>query len=152
MTVGATQLYDNGMTELSSNSTPQWDDATANSFAFILLDNSYTPSDAHDTYSDVSAHICTDGDYGALDVTSRTVTQVGKECQYDSADADFGAAVTISARYLVCLAGNNGALSGTDKLIWYKDLNSGGSANVASTAAPFKIQGPSDGWFDTQQA
>lgn len=153
MTVGATQVYDGAMPLLLANATTQWDDSTANSFAFILLDNAYTPSDAHVDYDDVLANICTDGDYAAKDVTSRVVTDgAGSACYLDSADADFGAAVTISARYLVCLKANSGSLVGTDKLIFYVDLNSGGAANVASTAAPFKVQAPTNGWLNIAQA
>lgn len=152
MTVGATELQDGGMPRLLQNANPNWDDATAN-YTWVLIDNAHTPADSDATYADISANVCADGDYAAKAVANRTVTDgAANACYLDSDDADFGAAVTIGARYLYCVEGLFSGLNSTDKLIFRIDLNSGGAANVASTAAPFKIQGPTNGWLDVKQA
>ena len=152
MAVGATQIYDAGLARLLNDAEAQWD--SSSTFQFALLLTGYTPADTHSTWADVSANVCTDGDYDEILVTSRTVSDTGSTIYIDSADADLGASVTISARYLVCVQTASavaGTLAGTDKLIWYKDLNTGGG-NLSSTSSTFKITAPANGWLSFNQA
>ena len=69
----------------------------------ILLDNAHSLAAGTDrVLADVSADECADGDYAAQTLGTKTLTQDGSNRPvYDAADVDFGAAVTISARYLV---------------------------------------------------
>jgi hypothetical protein len=71
---------------------------------------------------------------------------------YDSADANFGATVTITAKYLIAVqpvtAGTFSAT--TSKLLFYVDLDtSSGTAEVSSVASEFVIIAPANGWFKT---
>lgn len=68
----------------------------------ILLDNAHTPDAANDrVYADVSADECNDGDYAAQTLATKTITQDGSDrTVFDAGDVDYGAAVTIEARYI----------------------------------------------------
>ena len=151
MALGQAQIHDEALAHLLSSTGAQWDDGTAN-FAFILLDNAYTPSDVHNDYQDVSANECTDVDYAAIACGTRAFVQSGADTYLDSADADYGSAVTIAARYLMCIQGNYASLGATDKIIFRVDLDDGGSANVSSTSSTFKITAPTNGWLKLNQA
>lgn len=151
MAVGAVQVYDGGLAKLLNDAEAQWDSSAT--FQFALLLTGYTPADTHALWSDVSANVCVDGDYGAQLVTSRTVSDSGNPIYLDSADAIFGPNVTISARYLVCVqtaSAVEGTLAGTDKLIFYQDLNTGGG-NISSTNSNFTITAPTNGWLSIGQ-
>lgn len=102
----------------------------------VLLTDSYTPSAAHDTYSDVSAVECADGDYDQVALTTKTVALNGTAVDFDSDDIDFGSAVTITARYIAILKGTAASPQGTDPLIWYNDFGS----NKSSTNAQFIVR------------
>lgn len=151
MTVGTTQLYDVGILNLLANAQAKWDNGAAN-YAFILLDNAYTPSDAHASYSAVSANECGDADYAPIAVGSRTLTNTSGTIYADSADANFGSSVTIAARYLVCVAGNPASLQAADPLVFYQDLRTEDDGNVASTNSNFVVSAPTNGWFSLAQA
>jgi hypothetical protein len=151
MAMGQAIAYNAGIKHLLESATPDWDDATGN-FAFALLDKSYVPDVAHATWGDVSVHETASSSYAPIAVGSRTIVASGGNVYLDSADANFGADVTISARYLVCVQSDPVALQGTDKLIFYVDLNSGGAGNVSSSASTFNAQAPADGWLQVARA
>lgn len=147
MAIGAAVAYNKGILHLLQNATPDWD-AGASFFTFALLDTTYTPANTHTLWSDVSANQCTSTDYAPKNVTTRTVTESSGNVYLDSDDANFGAAVTISARYLVCVqTATQATLAPGDKLVFYVDLNSGGSTNVSSSASTFSVQAPTNGWL-----
>ncbi|MDN5937695.1 MAG: hypothetical protein L0H83_03450 [Salinisphaera sp.] len=140
MAVGNAQPYNSSQATLLKNN---WESA---GFYAVLLDNAYTPSDAHDTYSDVSANECTDTDYDQKDLTSEAITTTGADTYIDSADVSFGANVTISARYFAVLQGDAATPAATDELVFYVDLSTGGG-NVSSTNATFSVLAPTNGWI-----
>jgi hypothetical protein len=147
MAIGAAVAYNKGILHLIQNATPDWDDGAAN-FTFALLDTTYTPANTHALWSDVSLHQCDDADYAPKAVTTRAATESSGNVYLDSDDANFGAAVTISARYLVCVqTASAGVLAPGDKLVFYVDLNTGASTNVSSSASTFNVQAPTNGWL-----
>lgn len=150
MAVGAVQLYDTGILNLVEDSGRQWDGS--GDFTFALLVNDYSPSDSHSEWGDVSGHECTDSDYSQVAVGSRALSNSSGTIYGTSSNANFGSSVTISARYLVCVAGTAGSLNSTDKVIWYQDLNDGGSGNVSSNNSSFVVNQPTNGWFSFAQS
>lgn len=151
MAAAAPRVFNVGIPTLMSNATPQWDDATAN-FAFVLLDNAWTPSLTVATYGALTNE-CVNAHYSPIAVTNRAVVNgAGTACYLDSDDANFGAQVDIAARYLVCVAGNAAALVAGNPVIFYVDLNVGGVANVASVYGQFTLSPDALGWLNIAQA
>ena len=106
---------------------------------WILLDTSATPSvTTWVDYDDISAfevNGVTYPDYAAnapLDATGESVATVGGFTVLDIADANFGASVTISGRYLVLMDSTAVALTGTTLIIGYADITGGGNASSVS--------------------
>lgn len=106
-----------------------------------LLSSSYTPSATHAAWSDVSAQQITDSGYAQQAVTGQTVTGSSGTVTVDSGDISFGSNVTLTAKYLVLVAGTAGSLTSTSQLIGYCDLNTGGGT-VSSTAGAFSVNTP----------
>lgn len=119
MAVGTFTLYDNGLLKLLDGTI----DFDADTIVAILLADAYTPSAAHDTYSDVSANVIADGDYAPQVVGSPTVTVGSSIVKFDSAIISFGSSVTIEAEWLALVQRAGGALAGTDLLIGYIQLD-----------------------------
>lgn len=108
----------------------------------VLVTSSYTPNQStDDTWSDVSANEVANGNgyatHGKAVTTS--VTKSGLVTTIDGDDQNWTSS-TITAKYLVLVkdADTNGALAGTDVLIAYCDLDTGGGS-VSSTAGDFAI-------------
>ena len=153
MTVQATQLYDGANEILLEDATEQWDEAAAD-YMFILAKDTYTPSDAHTTVANVGTgdvHWIETGDGAPIAAGTRTVGFTGADTFMDSADADFGDPVTITAKYLICILSATGTVQSTDKLIFVNDLVTEGG-NASSSAAAFKVTAPANGWFKYAQA
>jgi hypothetical protein len=151
MAAAAPQVFDVGIPTLLANATPNWDDALAN-FAFVLLDTLWTPDDAIATYGALDNE-CTDVDYAPIPVTGRTVVNgAGNACYLNSDDANFGNTVDIAARYLVCVAGDAAALVAGNPVIFYVDLNTGGTTNIASVSGQFSQSPNVNGWINIAQA
>jgi len=127
-------LYSTGL-EALANGTIDW----ANDPVYaILLGAGYTFDVAHDTYSDVSAEECTDGDYDPVAVTGRSIALVAGDIVYDSDDVSYGATVTIAAQYIVFVAGDYSSPDAGDLLIGAADfgtLRSSLASNFAVTTA-----------------
>ena len=140
MAAGDAQLYDTGIEVLIGN------DWVNDAFYAILLDVSYTPSDAHSTYSDVSAAETTDVDYAPVALTGKTKSTVAGEARIDSDDLEFGTNVSISAAYVAVLKGTAAAPVAGDKLLFYGDLDTG-SGNVSSTNSVFAARANANGWL-----
>lgn len=151
MAVGAVQVYNAGLAKLLNDAEAQWD--SSSTFQFALALTGYTPADTHTTWADVSTYVCADGDYGAQLVTTRAVGDSGNPVYATSDDAVFGPSVSISARYLICLqtaSAVEGTIAGTDKLVFYQDLNTGGG-NIASINSNFTVNMPTNGWMSFGQ-
>lgn len=137
MSAGNFTLYDNAKLLLLNGGL----NMASDTLAAVLLTSSYTPSAAHSTFADVSTDEVADADYDQQAVAGESVTGSGGTVTVDTGDISFGSAVTITAKYLVLVKGTAGALTGTEKLIGYCDLNSGGGS-VSSTAAGFSVNTP----------
>lgn len=137
MAAGNFTLYDNAKLLLLNGGL----DMSSATLAATLLGSGYTPSAAHDTWSDVSSNEITDSGYSEQAVSGQTVTLASGTVTVDSADISFGSSVTLTAKYLVLVLGTAGSLAGTDKLVGYCDLNSSGGT-VSSTAGAFSVNTP----------
>ena len=151
MAVGTVTKYNGFEKQIAADANRQWDDATAGNIMFCLASEAYTPSATHSTTADVTG-VITSGDGAPIAATALAIdnTTTAGSTYYDSADANFGTTVTITAKYLIAVmpvtAGTFDAA--TSKLLFYADLNTAsGSATVSSTASDFLIYAPVNGWI-----
>lgn len=146
MSVGQVQLYNQCFERLLQDADDQWDVAGSTSFAFLLAKASYTPSDAHTTIANLGVagtDWINSGDGSPIVVPSRSVDQASGVVQMKAGNANFGSAVTIVAKYLICVMGDAAGILSTDPLLWYQDLSQeGGSAQ--SSASDFVVQAPAN--------
>jgi hypothetical protein len=107
-------------------------DLDGSTIVATLHSSSYTPSvNADDTWSDVSAtELSTAGGYtaGGQSLASITVTRSGAVVTFDAADVTWSS-VTLTAKYLVLTKRAGGSLTGTDLLLGYVELESGGTVS-----------------------
>jgi len=153
MTVGTVTKYNSLEKTIIADANRQWDDATAGNMLFVLAGSGYTPSATHSTTADLT-NVITAGDGAPIAATGLAIdnTTTAGTTYYDSADANFGSAVTITAKYLIAIqpATANTYNSSTGKLLFYVDLDTtSGSATVSSTASDFIVYAPTNGWFKT---
>ncbi|MFA5922310.1 MAG: hypothetical protein WC856_13625 [Methylococcaceae bacterium] len=153
MALGTVTKYNSLEKTLFDTAERQWNDATAGNIMFCLCGNGYTPAATHDNTADLLDLIAT-GDGAPMVATGLAIdnTTTPGTTYYDSADANFGAAVTILAKYLIAVqpvtAGTFDAA--TSKLLFYVDLDTtSGTAEVSSTASDFVVYAPTNGWFKT---
>lgn len=132
MAAGAFVLYNEGKEDLFTV------DADAQAYRWALALAAYTPAATHTTWSEVSANECADGDYAQQNATGVSITQAAGTVTFDIGDVDFGNTVTITAKYLILIQGTVAGGAGTDRLVGYVDLSSGGGS-VSSTAGNFDI-------------
>jgi len=137
MAAGNFTLYDNAKLLLLNGGL----NMSSATITAVLLGAGYTPSAAHDTWSDASAQEIADSGYAEQAVSGQTVTLASGTVTVDSGDISFGTNVTLTAKYLALVLGTAGSLAGTDKLIGYCDLNTGGGT-VSSTAGAFSVNTP----------
>lgn len=143
MAAGSWSLYGGALESLAKGLI----DLSSDTLKCVLCTSSYVPSHAHTVLADVVADECADADYGRVSLGSVTVTRVGANVVLDCADIDFGAAVTITAKYAILY--DDTPSSPADPLIAYLDLNSGGGS-VSSAAGSFKITIHANGVFALQ--
>ena len=122
-------------------------------FRTELLKQPYTPAATHNTWSDVSAQVNTDGDYtGGRAMATASATVVGgtatATANIDSTtDVAYGPSVTLTAKYLVVRTGAATPTAG-HLLLGYVDLDSSATtAVVSSTNGDFTIQWNANGLF-----
>jgi len=159
MAAGTVQVYDIAYQNLLGDTEHQWDSGNAGQFYWYLATSSYTPADTHETTSDVTNQVGGDGaPIAATDLVLQDGTTPGTMFFQAGAGASagvvsFGDPVDITAKYLICVQPTtvNTPSATTDRLVFYVDLNSGGS-DLVSTASEFTINMPSNGWFKMNQA
>jgi hypothetical protein len=133
MAVGNFTFYNQGKARVADI------DLDAATVAWVLLTDSYTPAATHDDWTDISATECADGDYSEQSVAVTVSESAGTvTLGVSGSEVSFGTSVTITAKYLVAVIGTAGSLTGTDKLIGYADLSSGGGS-VSSASSTFKV-------------
>jgi len=153
MALGTVTKYNSLEKTVFDTANRQWNDATAGNIMFCLCGNGYTPAATHDTTTSL-ADLITAGDGAPIAATTLAInnTTTPGTTYYDSDDANFGAAVTITAKYLIAVqpvtAGTFSAT--TSKLLFYVDLDTtNGTAEVSSIASDFVVYAPANGWFKT---
>lgn len=144
MAVNPLTLYNSGFLGLFDGSL-DWDDLT--NVAAVLLTSSYTPDLTHSTYADLTDE-CADADYTPQAVENRSTTRDGDYIVFDSDKVTFGSAVTISAQYLVLVAGDPASLQSADQLIGYVDFGE----TKSSDNAEFSFEPSSNGWCRVSRA
>lgn len=155
MPVGTVTKYNQLEKQLFDTANRQWNDATTGNIMFCLVTNGYTPSATHTTTANLGANLISSGDGAArIAATSLAIdnTTTPGTTYYDSADVTWGSSVTITAKYLVCVqpVTANTFDSSTSKLLFYVDLDTtSSSTSVSSTATPFTVIAPTNGWFKT---
>lgn len=140
----------NGMEDtILGDADRQWDDATAGSLMFILVDNSYAFDATDVTAADLTGVISA-GDGAPINVTTPTIdkTTTPGSTYLDSNDADWGTPVTITAKWLICVQPvTAGTYASTAKLLWALDLDdTNGTASKVVAAGEFKYLAPVNGW------
>lgn len=138
MATGALVLYGSAIEKIAKGII----DLDSHTFKAKLLTSAYTPNaSTHDEVADLTNE-CADGDYAEVTLASVTVTRTGTTVVFTSADLDWGAEVTLTAKYVAIYDDD---VAG-DPLIGYADLNDAGSAS--STTGPFRVKPhATDGWF-----
>jgi hypothetical protein len=151
MTVGTFEITNPGLLARQDGSIlPDVDTMVA-----VLVDDAHTVNLVTDTtYADISANECADADYTASFaeglVLTMTVDETGVDSgiiEDDMSQADFGAAVTIAARYFYILKRVTGSLQASDEILGVMDLNDGGSGNVSSVNSDFKVDAHANGLY-----
>jgi hypothetical protein len=96
MPIGTVTKYNGFEKQIAADANRQWDDATAGNIMFCLATNAYTPAATHSTTADVTGLI-TAGDGAPINATALAIdnTTTAGSTYFDSADANFGANVTI---------------------------------------------------------
>ncbi len=156
MAIGTVTKYNQWEDITGGAANRQWDDATAGNIMFVLAKASYTPSAAHTTVANIGIadvdYIAT-GDGAPIAATTLDVdaTTTPGTTYYDSDAANFGANVTISAKYLIAVQPvTAGTFASTAKLLWYVDLDTTStSSEVSSTASTFSVDASVNGWLSS---
>jgi len=152
MAAGTFTLYDGAGDLMFKAADSQWDDATAGEFMWALCTSAYTPVVTHADMTDITGEIVPTADGDPQNTGARSITTTGSIQYFSCGDANFGAAVTITAQYLLLIKPATAATfvnDATCKLVGYCDLNVGGS-DLSSTAGDFVVTeptSPSTGWF-----
>jgi len=150
MAISAVTTYNQFEGLMLSTANRQWDDPTAGNIMYILASATYTPSVSDTTAAAIGANVIASGDGAPIAAASLAVdaTTTPGSALLKSADAAFGAAVTITAKYLVAVQPvTPGTYASTAKLLWYVDLDDTSTAStVSSTTSTFSINQPAAGW------
>ena len=128
-------------------------DWVSDAITAVLVDVAHTPAITEATYSDFSANEVNSGtfpDYAQIALTTKSLGKaVATEVQYTSDIANFGASVTIEARYIYFVKGTAGALVAGDNIVGYCDIDTslGAAENAKSTNSVFSVGPSATGWF-----
>lgn len=148
MAAGTFTLYDTGKLYILNGDVDLNDDTIVG----VLVKDGYTPATTHSTFADISAQECDSADYTAsfaegYSITGRALSNSSGTIKFDSDILNFGASVTITAKYLVIMKRAGASLVSGDLLVGYMDLNDGGGS-VSSVSGAFTVDAnASNGWF-----
>lgn len=152
MPVGNVTKYDGFESVLNSDAGRQWDNPTAGSCMFILCTDAHTPLKSHVTVADLTG-VITAGDGAPINVVNPALDKITTpgSTYVNSDPANFGASVTITAKYLMCvqpvIVGTHAA---TSKLLTYVDLNTtDANSSLISVAGDYSISPAVGGWAKT---
>lgn len=149
MPIGSVTKYNVMEKTLMEDGSRQWDDATAGSNMFILADNTYAIDATDATVVDLLG-VITAGDGAPINLATPAIdeTTTPGTTFLDSDSANFGASVTITAKFLICIQpAVAGTYATTAKLLWVVDLDTtSSSTSQSSTASDFSVVTPTNGW------
>lgn len=151
MAVGTMKVYDEAIEAAFGGTLGNIGSGTI--FA-ALLASTYTPDLAvDDTWSDVSSHQVTGGDYARQALANKALTDVTGGVRFTSDAISWGTNVTIPAsKYCVLVIGNPASPQASDKLLAVCDLNdTNGSATVSATNGAFSLTPNANGWFEVKR-
>ena len=132
MAVGPFLSHDTGYASLLGSG-----DWASYAYYAVLATNSETPDrDTQVDYADILAE-CADGDYAPVALASKAVAENSNKVSFDCAKINFGATVSISARYLYILQGAAASPVSTDEIVGHIDLD--GASNISSVNAEFSF-------------
>lgn len=123
-------------------------DLDTNSFVAVLVTSSWTPAPTtEDTWSDISANEVANGNGYTTGGTAVTITvnRSGGTVTVDASDVSW-AASSITAKYCVICKKAGGSLTGTDLLLGYADLKTGGGS-VSTDNGDFDVLWNASGIF-----
>jgi hypothetical protein len=115
----------------------------------VLLSDAYTPDVTHSVYADLTGELSTvlPSDYTPKAVTNRNVVRVGTDIRYTSNPIIWGMEVSISAKYLVLLLGEDTSLETSDPLIGYVDFGE----TRHSINSEFSFSPDNNVWFTVEE-
>ena len=144
MTVSSFTVYSNSVLGITQGKV----NLSSDTLVMALLSASYTPApDTHSTWANVSATEIASGlgyTQGGVVLTGQTDTLTGAVVTFTSNPVQWATA-TFTAKYAVIVRRAGGALAGTDVLIGFVDLNSGGTT-VVGQGGTFSISPSVNGW------
>ncbi len=128
-------IQDEGVLQLLLNAGVAWD--LANGHYWVLVKDTYTPSDAHVLYSDISGDLCTSVNYAAQNVLAKTLVESAGVIILDCTDPDFTDSGTddMLATYLCLLEGDYSAPDAGDVFIGRVNLNVENSTDLTFDSA-----------------
>ena len=153
MAIGTVTKYNGFEKQIAADANRQWDDATAGNIMFCLCGNGYTPAATHTTTANLTG-IITSGDGAPIVAAGVSIdnTTTPGSTYFKTNDANFGSAVTITAKYLVAVMSVTAGTfdASTSKLLFYVNLDTtSSSATVSSVSSDFVIYTPTNGWIKT---
>lgn len=117
-------------------------DPDTDNFSVILVTSAWTPGvNTDDTYSDISTHeVASGGGYttGGIDLGALSVSRSGGTVTVDETTNPSWTSSTITAKYAVIIRRAGGSLTGTDLLLGYVDLDTGGGS-LSTVSGTFAI-------------
>lgn len=103
----------------------------------VLLVGAHTPTQAKALYSDISANEIVDVGYVRQAIAGAAISANGKNRYFTSSAVNFGANVTLTAKYMYILKGSAaGPLAGDTILGWIDLAESGGDITAITKANP----------------
>jgi hypothetical protein len=155
MAIHSIEKFDQCIKVLLSSANRDWDDATAGNIMWCLVGAGYTKDLTDTTTADLGANIITSGDGAPINATGLSLddTSTPGTVKFKSDNANFGASVTITAKFLVAVmpvtAGTFSAT--TSKLLLIDDLNTASSSSVVTSSGDefvvnMPVTAPADGW------
>ena len=103
----------------------------------VLLVGAHVPTQIKALYSDISANEIVDAGYVRQALSGAAITASGKQRYFTSNPINFGANVTLTAKYLYILKGTSTAPAIGDPILGWVDLNEvGGNITAITKALP----------------
>lgn len=146
MAVGTFTLYSPAVKSISQAAI----NLSSDTIIMALVTSAYTPSDAHSAWSSASAtEVATGNGYtaGGIALTSQTNNLAGAVVTFTSSAVTWASPFSATCKYALLVKRAAGALAGTDLLIGYVDLSSGGGSITGQGGSFVVSPNGTNGWF-----